>query len=1562
MKPSAIKSAMLSLFLLAGVSIGSAATVTVGPSGQYPTPCAAFSHLSDGDTVQVDANGGIPYNDSTDCNINNNYLTIVGVNGRPVMTGANFYTSKGLWIVNGHDIVIDNFEFGNASGEQNAAGLRIQIDNGGSGGSNGGNITLQHSYVHDNGTGILGANSDGVTNWYSANPYITFQYDEFAYNGNHDGQGNTHNMYMGYGGNMNFTLQYSWSHDSYVGHTLKTRAPYNNILYDMLTDAGGQSSYLLDFCLGGSDYVVGNSLWKASVQNGNANQNWMIYRDVYEDTDGGDYPPVHQDLHFINNTVVDDPSNGYPSQFVSIACGNSDASTCPAPNGGGAVQTVAAVIENNLFIGPAGNAVTNQSSAYVRNNVVLTNTPSTLAANLVDYANYDFHLVSGSPAVGAGLYPPTDNTGTSDPNALAKYEFVMPASVVARPTPSGSTMDVGAYSYPRVGSIPSPSLSYTQSVTAPGSGTITISGLSTPPSGSYNTAAFVSENTAAVPNPSSVTSTTGTLMATFTVNPAVTQSTVVPIDIYVQNAHLVANVTVNPGPPVLSSVTQDYNYAPFASVHLEGPAPAGGTVITLSSSDPTYLYVPSSVTVPQGQISAETGSETGSLWGQNPGAPTETITATQGSITKTASFAVFAPGFHSTETEYNSVTGGTPLAWCVTMVGYFPNSGGTIQVTSDQPSIIPNQTFTSGYGGCNGNFQGQTVNFTGGVNFNGDVAINTSAVTVATTVNVTVLLNGASSGATAITVVPAPAAPGPPSNLSASASGPMPVNLSWTASPTSGITYNVYRSTTSGFSPALANQVGSGISGTTFSDYSLLPSKTYYYVVEANNSGSMSSPTNQASAATGAGVASGTDVLDINAGGAAASPYVADVDFSGGSTDSVSQAIDTSLVTNPAPQAVYQSERWGAFTYTIPNLTPNGSYVVRLQFAEDWDTNPGDRVFNVLINNATVLSNFDIIATAGATNKAVALNFAATADSNGNVTIATTQGPSDSPKINGIQIQSTGSSGGGADLVAIDAGGGAAGSYVADEDVSGGSTASFTQSVDTSLDTDPAPQAVYQTERWGVFTYTVPNLTAGANYNVLLHFAEMYYTSTGQRVFNVAINGTAVLSNFDIVAAAGGPNKAIVKTFAATANSSGQIVIAFTDGPADHAKLSGLEIQAGSGGGTATLPSGIILNGNAAQPSSSDLRLTDGGGNEASSAWAPTPVNVQSFTNDFTLQLTNANADGFAFVIQNNGTNALGAGGGGLGYSGMGSSVAVKFDLYNNNGEGTDSTGIYLNGASPDVPATDLSSTGINLHSGDVFKVHMTYDGTTLSVTETDQTTNATATQNYTVNIPSTVGGNTAYVGFTAGTGGLTATQDILAWSYAVNAPPAATLQAPTMDGPYAAATSVHIASAVSTPIVINLSTSDPSILYTPATVTIPAGQTSAETGTLLGSLWGQSPGSKTATLTATYGGQTQTLTYAFETPFIHSFGCDSCSATGGSTTNFTFEGGYAPVGGAPINITSDNPAVIPNQTWTLPAGQGGYVGVPVNTNPVSTTTTVNVTMSFNGQAYWTSSAVTVNP
>ena len=117
--------------------------------------------------------------------------------------------------------------------------------------------------------------------------------------------------------------------------------------------------------------------------------------------------------------------------------------------------------------------------------------------------------------------------------------------------------------------------------------------------------------------------------------------------------------------------------------------------------------------------------------------------------------------------------------------------------------------------------------------------------------------------------------------------------------------------------------------------------------------------------------------------------------------------IDTSA-SNAAPEAVYQSECYGKdFTYIFPVPSEN-RYLVRLHFAEIFDSGVGSRLENIEINGHNVLTNFDILATAGGKNKAVIREFSdVTPDAHGNITIhiaSTPDSPDQNAKINGIEI------------------------------------------------------------------------------------------------------------------------------------------------------------------------------------------------------------------------------------------------------------------------------------------------------------------------------------------------------------------------------------------------------------------------------------------------------------------------------------------------------------------------------------------------------------------------------
>jgi Malectin domain len=319
-------------------------------------------------------------------------------------------------------------------------------------------------------------------------------------------------------------------------------------------------------------------------------------------------------------------------------------------------------------------------------------------------------------------------------------------------------------------------------------------------------------------------------------------------------------------------------------------------------------------------------------------------------------------------------------------------------------------------------------------------------------------------------------------------------------------------------------------------------------------------------------------VSAISAGGNGSSPYGADTSYSGGSTYSSSASVDTSNVLNPAPQSVYQNCRYGnTFSYTFSGLTPSAAYTLRLDFNElYWGTalsstgGIGSRVFNVAVNGSPALTNFDIYAAAGGSNKAISEQFDTTADSNGNITVTFTS-DTDNAMVNGLSLYN------GtlpplaptppATSAYIAAGSSTAiGNFSADNDYSGGTTYTTSASVDTSGVTNPAPQAVYQSDRYGTnFTYTVPNLVPNTNYNVRLDFSEPYWGvnnngGAGSRLFNVAINGTQVLNDFDVYATAGGANKAIAENFTATSDSNGRISINFT-AVTDNAMVSGIEVS-----------------------------------------------------------------------------------------------------------------------------------------------------------------------------------------------------------------------------------------------------------------------------------------------------------------------------------------------------------------------------------------------------------------
>ena len=192
--------------------------------------------------------------------------------------------------------------------------------------------------------------------------------------------------------------------------------------------------------------------------------------------------------------------------------------------------------------------------------------------------------------------------------------------------------------------------------------------------------------------------------------------------------------------------------------------------------------------------------------------------------------------------------------------------------------------------------------------------------------------------------------------------------------------------------------------------------------------------------------------------------------------------------------------------------------------------------------------------------------------------------------------------------------------------------------------------------------------------------------------------------------------------------------------------------------------SGLTLNGSAGVVNPV-LRVTTNR-NTAGSAFVTAAQNVQRFSANFDLRTPSGSTEGCTFTIQGVSASVLGGTGSGLGFAGLVKSVAVKFDTRNSSGEGTSSTGLYINGAAPTLPCTNLLTSNVDLASGHVIHVTLDYDGATLQVNIRDTVTGVSAAQSYTVDIPAVVQSSTAWVGFTGSTGNATVTQEIQAFTY----------------------------------------------------------------------------------------------------------------------------------------------------------------------------------------------------
>ncbi|MEO7329527.1 MAG: right-handed parallel beta-helix repeat-containing protein [Minicystis sp.] len=383
----------LFLSMLALPSLALADTLEVGPGKPYAKPCEAIAAAKANDTIAIAAG---TYTDT--CAVNTAGLTIKGVGGRPKidLSSGTPAQQKGIYVILADGVTVENLELTGAhidtnSGE-NGAGIRVQATN----------FTVRGCFIHDNQNGILGSPL-------SPGGSITIETSELSGNGQgngcDDGNGCTHNLYLG----PNFdkvVFRYNWSHHLATdapdkGHLFKSRAQQNLISYNRFTAEGDTDSYEVELPQGGLAVLVGNLIEKGTMSG-----NPSLFAYGKEGLSNGD-----NRVFVVNNTFVNHLGKG---TFIDIAGG--------AP----------LVAHNNLFVGMGAPSST---GALPADNLALAD------AKLADEASYDYHLLLGSPAIDQGVDP-----GLADALSLVPTEeYQHPAGHAARPV--DAKLDVGAYEY-----------------------------------------------------------------------------------------------------------------------------------------------------------------------------------------------------------------------------------------------------------------------------------------------------------------------------------------------------------------------------------------------------------------------------------------------------------------------------------------------------------------------------------------------------------------------------------------------------------------------------------------------------------------------------------------------------------------------------------------------------------------------------------------------------------------------------------------------------------------------------------------------------------------------------------------------------------------------------------------------------------------------------------------------------------------------------------------------------------------------------------------------------------
>jgi hypothetical protein len=184
----------------------------------------------------------------------------------------------------------------------------------------------------------------------------------------------------------------------------------------------------------------------------------------------------------------------------------------------------------------------------------------------------------------------------------------------------------------------------------------------------------------------------------------------------------VVSSTPTVGSLALSSASPFSGDAETVTVQLTAPAPAGGAVVNLTSSDASAAPLPATFTMPAGFAFGQFQFQTGQVTVATP----VTLTASINGTSALTNFTLQPPSLKSLFAS-GPITGGVPTSGIISLNGLPPSGGAVVSLTSSSPAVNPPATVTVAPGAPS-------------VSFN----IPTNAVTTTTTATLTATWQGLS--------------------------------------------------------------------------------------------------------------------------------------------------------------------------------------------------------------------------------------------------------------------------------------------------------------------------------------------------------------------------------------------------------------------------------------------------------------------------------------------------------------------------------------------------------------------------------------------------------------------------------------------------------------------------------------------------------------------------------------------------------------------------------------------------------------------------------------------------